>query len=232
MNNNQSVHDIGEQDDDLSTIKKTENEDFVLQYKQCTAQSSSFAKKLKQGQQLWKEFYKQELIYQKKKNPQANHNELTSLISKKWKSKKQDKKTINKLKLKIKLESITDFAAQAKNTKQIAILNQEEQKDNIAEKLKTSTFKLIYLDNICELKGETILEAIKGNLQLIYINKSNDIELQDISDQDKSKSTKSCAEPQEQKESVVMFLKDSENEPVNDENESYFEIANNIMNYL
>ncbi|CAK78437.1 unnamed protein product (macronuclear) [Paramecium tetraurelia] len=230
MNNNQSVPDIGEQEDDLQTIKKTENEDFILSYNQCTEQSSSFGRKL--NQQLWQEFYKQELIYQKRKNPQANHNELTSLISKKWKSKKQDKKTVNKLKLKIKLESIADFAAQTKNNKQIAILNKEEQKDDLAEKLKTSTFKLIYLDNICELKGEAILEAIKGNLQLIYINKSNDIEQLDISNQDKSKSTKSCPEPQEQKESFVMSSKDSENEPVNDENESYFEIANNIMNYL
>ncbi|CAD8082700.1 unnamed protein product [Paramecium primaurelia] len=232
MNNKQQVLVIGGKDDDLQTIKKTENEDFVFQSNYCTDQSSQFGNKLKKGQLIWQEFYKQQLIQYKKNNPQLNHNELTSLISKKWKRKKQNKKTVNKLKLKIKLESITNQATLNKNMKQIAILNEVEQKDEIAEKLKTLTFKLIYLDNICELKGETILEAIKSNIKLIYINKSNDIEQQDIFLEDTSKRTKTGKAHQEQKEVLFQSQNDSENEPVNDNNEINFRIVNKIMNYL
>ncbi|CAD8094820.1 unnamed protein product [Paramecium sonneborni] len=173
MDNKKLVHDLNKHVNN-QTIKKTEIEEIVTQFNQKTEQFNSQRKKIKKGLQLWKEFYKQQLIKCKKKNPQATHNELTSYISKKWKRSKKNKK-INKLGMKIKNENVTDITISNNTIDQIIINNDENQKDDIIQKLQTFTFKLIYLDNICELKGETILEAVKNNHQLIHINKFNEI---------------------------------------------------------
>ncbi|CAD8100230.1 unnamed protein product [Paramecium sonneborni] len=231
MDNKNIFLDLGE--NDLLTIKKTENEEVVSQFNQKTEQITSFGKKIIKGQQFWKEFYKQELIKSKKKHPQATHNELTSFISKKWKRKKQNKKLINKLKLKIKHENTTDITISSNNNDEIANIHQEEQKDEIIQKLKIQTFKLIYLDNICELKGETILEAIQNNMQLIYINKSNEINNQEqIFDLNQQKITQNNQEIPEITEAQKQPQQDSEDEPLNDEEDTNFQIKNKIMNYL
>ncbi|CAD8172444.1 unnamed protein product [Paramecium pentaurelia] len=216
------------EDDELETIKKTENEDIVPQLNQQTKQSCQISRNIKKGLLLWKEFYKQELIKNKIKNPYATHNELTSIISQKWKRKKKHKKIVNKLKLKIKQENITELTIQDNNVEQISINN--KQKDEIIEKLRTQTFKLIYLNNICELKGEIILEAINNNMQFIYINKSYENNQQDIEDFINSKIIQNNQESQENKQ--VDKKKDSEDEPIIDENERSFKIINKIMNYL
>ncbi|CAD8177569.1 unnamed protein product [Paramecium octaurelia] len=201
------------EDDELYTKRKTENEDIVPQLKQ---QSCQIGKKIKRGQLLWKEFYKKELIQNKQKNPYATHNELTSMISKKWKKKKQHKQKLDQLRLKIKQEHIIEYTIEDNNAEEMP--TNHKQNDDIVEKIRIQTFKLIYLNTIFDLKGEAILEAIKDNMQFICINKSYENNQLDNKDFNQSKVTQNKQKGQEKK--VVQIQKDSEDEIVIDENET------------
>ncbi|CAK63294.1 unnamed protein product (macronuclear) [Paramecium tetraurelia] len=213
------------EDDELQTKRKTENEDIVPQLNQ---QSCQIGKKIKRGQLLWKEFYNKELIQNKQKNPYATHNELTSIISKKWKKKKQHKKKVDKLKLKIKQEHITEYTIEGNNPEEMP--TNHKQTDDIVEKIRIQTFKLIYLNTIFDLKGEEILEAIKDNMQFICINKSYENYQIGEKDFNKSKATQNNQEVQEKQ--VVQNQKDPQDEIVIDEYETNIKLLNKIVNYL
>ncbi|CAD8093109.1 unnamed protein product [Paramecium sonneborni] len=205
---------------DLTTKKKIEtNQQTELKQEIQRPLVSAFDDYKFQRKNDWIEYYEKQLQEDKQLHPNATHNELTSLISKKWKKAKKNVKYFDQLAQQIKMELInkeTDSILNKDDDLQIIQKNQES--DQIIEKLRQSSLKLIFRNIVLELKGQIVLDAVNENRLIIYIN--NEQENEDTKNEDSNKCSQSINDEQKL---------DKEQEENEDDN---INIVNNIKDYL
>ncbi|CAD8171522.1 unnamed protein product [Paramecium octaurelia] len=205
---------------ELPTQRKLETEKHSKQrYNSQQIRVSAFDDYRVQKKHDWQDYYEKQLSEIKSLYPNATHNELTSIISKKWKKAKKNFKFFDQLAQQIKKEHINKVSESVLNKDDILQkLQLKKESDQIIEKLRSSSIKLILNNQIHELKGETILDAINQNRLIIYLNHPKEIK--------NTKQEDTCKSMRQTKDDSVQ---DKEQEEDIDDN---FQLVNNIKDYL
>ncbi|CAK83564.1 unnamed protein product (macronuclear) [Paramecium tetraurelia] len=205
---------------ELPTQRKLETDKYTKQrYHSQRIRVSAFDDYGNPKKKDWKDFYEKQLSEIKSLYPNATHNELTSIISKKWKKAKKNLKYFDQLAQKIKKEPIKNNSESILNSdNNLENLQLSKESDQIIEKLRSSSIKLILNNLVHEIKGETILDAINQNRLIIYLNHPKEIQ------NTKQEDTYNCMQQTEDDQ-----IQDKEQDKGNDDN---FQIVNSIKDYL
>ncbi|CAD8078526.1 unnamed protein product [Paramecium primaurelia] len=205
---------------DLPTKRKIETvKQSKQKYNNQKPKVSDFNDYGQQKKRDWKEYYEKQLLELKSLYPNSTHNELTSIISKKWKKAKKNFQYFDQLAQQIKKEHINKESDQILNLDDnLQIIQNNKESDQFKDKLRSSSLKLIFCNQVFEIKGQLIIDAINQNRLIIYLNNQKDN--QNTKQEDTNKCLLSIKDIQEQN-----------TESQEDDNDN-FQIVNNIKNYL